>query len=660
MTPPRAEIKKLFEEKARIENELHQAGTDMPRVIDLANYTDLGNAKRFVSLHQRNIRYVPAWKCWMMWDGKRWGKKDNSSMTVLVDEMIQSMYAEANGGGHTDEVDKLRKHARATESEKAIMSTIRLAQGQPGVIAQPSDFDKNPWLFNVQNGTVNILARKLQDHNREDMITKISPIQYDATKKCDVWLLFLNRIMKTSPEVIPYLQNLSGQCLTGEVRQKAFYIFWGAGGDNGKTTFIEQIQYILDEYAQTIPIAALIKENKSSIPVDLHSLIGARFAFASEPDLGDTLTDGLIKRITGRDTMKTRTLHEKPTQWKPEFKLIIATNNKPKIPDASGAMWSRVKCIPFIEKIPKHEQDEILWKKLIDESPGILNWMLEGCFQWLDNGMIEPEIVKQTVLDYQEDSDKLAEWINYCFDKYKEGFVPFKIYYPLYKLWCDTHGVRAVQENTLPGLLENRGFYKSRGWYIDEKGNNIRDRGMFGLKLNSWLSGRENNGKNEAAVSSGQTQNASGAGGQTKPISPVHLIIEAIDVDYEQAKWLFGQVDRQKLVDALEMVISAKQINAVSSLSSLSHDNEKAISNLNTPSVQSVQSVHNNYNKEIVLLLKESFDRYNLTQLLEIHHNVPELKEFMELKIETEIDNLPDNLELSRYVFDYCKARGWE
>ena len=38
------------------------------------NLTDLGNARRLVHRHGRNLRYCWLWRKWLVWDGKRWVK----------------------------------------------------------------------------------------------------------------------------------------------------------------------------------------------------------------------------------------------------------------------------------------------------------------------------------------------------------------------------------------------------------------------------------------------------------------------------------------------------------------------------------------------------------------------------------------------------------
>jgi putative DNA primase/helicase len=638
------------------------------RIFDPAYLTDVHNAHCLVEKYGKDIRYVSAWKAWMYWNGKIWERldEDKQGYPQLLKEWakdIANSYRElANVIPNPSIADDYRDHAKRSESDAKIKAMLNLITGERGIIISYTVFDNNPFLISVQNGTLNLLSQEqntLREHRRDDYITKILPISYDKSKECSLWLSFLERIMMKNPEMIAYLQNLAGQCLTGEVREKAFWIFWGAGGDNGKTTFVETLKYILNEYAQTIPINALIKENRSAIPVDLHSLNGARFAFASEPDFGDTLTDGLIKRITGRDTMKTRTLHEKPIEWRVQFKLVILANHQPKIPDASGAMWSRVKCVPFIEKIPLIEQDQQLIDKLKLEAPGILNWMLEGCKLWLINGMKEPDIVTQTVQEYKESSDKLADYFNYFFEPQYDGFVPFKIYYTLYKLWCANHEVRPVQENTLPQLLAARGYQRGRGWYTNSKGTKVRDRGSFGFKLKKWLIQNDTVPSVQSVPEMRDGKLVDRLSGQTY-IPPVQLIIETADTDFEQAKWLCGQVDRLSLVESIYFISCKNNENNMSSLSTMPHDNDIASFPVTSYSVPSVQSVPKY--KELIIKIKEQYDKINkpdtINELERLRNNIIE-RIYGEMLADMPGENDFDKEQIKRVVDDYFKTRGW-
>src|SRR2546426_2907853 len=37
-----------------------------------APLTDFGNLQRFVARQGEDVRYVAAWKAWLVWDGRRW------------------------------------------------------------------------------------------------------------------------------------------------------------------------------------------------------------------------------------------------------------------------------------------------------------------------------------------------------------------------------------------------------------------------------------------------------------------------------------------------------------------------------------------------------------------------------------------------------------
>jgi phage/plasmid-associated DNA primase len=176
--------------------------TPAPQIIEVQKYTDLGNAKRFVALHWGNIRYVPAWKCWMVWDGKRWVGKDDRIFVPLVDEMICSMFADATGLISSEDSERLKKHAKATEAENRIMATIRLAASQPGVQADPDDFDTNKYLLNFINGTVDLHTKRIKPFDREDMITRMCAIPYipgqERETRYSIMMRMLSIICKNS------------------------------------------------------------------------------------------------------------------------------------------------------------------------------------------------------------------------------------------------------------------------------------------------------------------------------------------------------------------------------------------------------------------------------------------------------------------------------
>jgi len=63
-----------------------------------------------------------------------------------------------------------------------------------------------------------------------------------------VWTAFLERV-QPDPEVRAFLRRLCGYGLTGVTREHRFAFFWGTGA-NGKSTFIDVITGIMNDYAR--------------------------------------------------------------------------------------------------------------------------------------------------------------------------------------------------------------------------------------------------------------------------------------------------------------------------------------------------------------------------------------------------------------------------
>ena len=94
---------------------------------------------------------------------------------------------------------------------------------------------------------------------------------------------------------------------------------------------------------------------------------------------------------------------------------------------------------------------------------GILNWAIEGCLKWQQDGLKEPEAVKVATGDYKEDMDVLSSFLKECcsIDDPTEQ-VEAKIIYETYLNWCN-YGDIILKRNTFYRALETKGFRKFRG-----------------------------------------------------------------------------------------------------------------------------------------------------------------------------------------------------
>ena len=309
---------------------------------------------------------------------------------------------------------------------------------------------------------------KFYPHRREDMITKLVPVEYNPQSTCPLWLEFLDRVMAGNWPLIDFLARAVGYTLTGLTTEQVLFFCYGLGA-NGKTTFIRTIQGMLGDYAVQATPDLLLARRDGTAGHELARLRGARMVVTSELDDGRRMAESLVKQLTGGDIVVGRHLYSEAFEFKPTFKLWMVANHRPVIRGTDEAIWRRILLIPFEVTIPPAEQDKALPEKLKRESPGIMNWALQGCLEWQRDGLNPPPEVFAAVKDYREDMDVLGAFLADCADTTSAfGEVSAKQLRTAYENWCTENGERPLSQKALAPHLAERGFERFRrndGWW---------------------------------------------------------------------------------------------------------------------------------------------------------------------------------------------------
>ncbi|MBI4470950.1 MAG: primase C-terminal domain-containing protein [Acidobacteria bacterium] len=431
-------------------------------LVFVSNLTDVANAKRLVTAHGGDLRYVKPSDHWLAWGGRRWAKDETGEVERRAKDSARGIYNEAAAEPDADERKRLAKHAAGTETAARIRAMIELARSEPGIPALPEQFDRDPYLFNVLNGTVDLRTGELLDHRREDMLTKLAPVDYKENASAPIWLEFLLRIFNRNEQMIAFIRRAVGYSLTGVTTEQVLFILYGSGA-NGKTTLRETIHAALGDYALTTPSETLLKKRQSGIPNDIAALRGARFVTASETADGRRLDEARIKDLTGGDTISARFMHGEFFQFKPVCKVWLSTNHKPVIRGTDNAIWRRIRLIPFDVTIPEDEQDKSLPDKLKQEAPGILAWAVGGAEEWFNFGLGLPDEVTGATRSYRAEMDVHAAFIEECCVVKPELVTPAGELYAHYQRWCQASGEVPTAARSFGLTLSERGFSADKG-----------------------------------------------------------------------------------------------------------------------------------------------------------------------------------------------------
>lgn len=399
---------------------------------------DVGNGAR-MRLHFGDDLIYVARVGWFVWDGQVW-RKD-------ADQMAVRAKAQAIGPLIAAEAPFIQPSPGLSDAEREKQLAERIAQrlrhaknaGNSGPItnmmaessvalARPIEaLDAPPLMVNClsgvlqfsvwedrESGASKVARMDLLPHDRAHLLTKMMPVAYDAQARCPRFDGFLERI-QPSREIREFLARVFGLAMTALTGDQMLCFFYGNGA-NGKSVLIDLMARVLGDYAATAKIESLTGTNRrggGDATPDLVPLIGARFVRASEPDEGVKWQEGLIKDLTGGEPILVRALHSDFVSVRPQFKLIISGNHKPDIRGTDDGIWRRLKLVPFEEtipvgeRIPKNELDAILFA----EASGVLNWMVAGLIDYLENGLAEPDMVRLATAEFREESDPFGTFL---------------------------------------------------------------------------------------------------------------------------------------------------------------------------------------------------------------------------------------------------------
>lgn len=427
----------------------------------IRSYDDTGNADRFIDRYGHLYKYSYITKKFYIYDGEKWKIDDRGSIRKLIDEMIEDIKHEKII--HSDDIteeeareffNKFYKKTRGTQSKKNITNELMHRK-----TATPDDFDKDDMLLNVSNGYIDLTSRELYKHDINKMFLQIANTDYSEKMQPAVWIDFLNDIFDGDQEVIRYLQKALGYSLTGSTKEQIMFILHGKGR-NGKSIFVETISEILGDYSNNMQAKSLMVKKNDNVNTDIARLSKSRFVTSSEPNEGFRFDEGLIKQITGGDKVTARFLYGEEFEYTPKFKIWVSTNHKPIIRGTDDGIWRRLVLVPFDVQIPEEKVDRDLKYKLLRESPAILNWMTEGAYMWMQEGLKMPNKLKKASKAYRTEMDVIEQFIEDKCKRSEGSKEAGKDLYEAYKTWADESGEYKMDKNKFGKKMKEK--FKSK------------------------------------------------------------------------------------------------------------------------------------------------------------------------------------------------------
>lgn len=438
---------------------------------NLQRYTldDTGAARHFADMYRGQVCYVPQYKKFMVYNGKAWALDEGELLVRQLSKewadfvcaFIPPPTRPQPGEQLKDKWEPYRKHYAKYRFFKNRRTLIQDVQDEVGAYA--NDFDRQPFLFNMKNGTFNLETMKLQPHSPADKLSKMANVAYDPETQCERFEQFIVEITEGNADRARMLQKALGYALKGEANEECYFTAIGEKTRNGKGTLFDTVLNIFGSYGAQMDFNTIsrcgAKDGSRATP-DVARLIGMRFALANEPEKGVCINEALLKQLTGGDEITGRPLYGDILQFKPVFTLFVTANSKPSVSDDSLFSSGRIKLLPFTRHFNEDEQDANLKRGFRTEEAksGILAWLLEGYRMYQAEGLKDTSEMKALTEEYRRENDYIGQYLDERVNFGAAGTTTVKALRLDYSNWCGVVGTKPLGLKMFKEELQKHGI----------------------------------------------------------------------------------------------------------------------------------------------------------------------------------------------------------
>ena len=392
------------------------ADSRVPTVKQKRPLTEFGNADRMLDKYGDSLMYVPETDSWYCWNGIYWRKTSDIEIQHYAKETIRALVNEYDE--HEADAAEFFDFCKLSQQAKMVKNMVTIAASDPRVMVPASELDKHKALLCVQNGVVDLKTGALLASDPAYRMTRVCACDYVPEAKAPLFRKVLRDVFFGDEELIEYFLRLLGYSIIGDPTEDIMVIAHG-NGSNGKSTVFGAIRNVLGSYAKSADAATFVSDTKSAggggPREDLLRLHGARFVYVNEPDENGELREGMVKSLSGGDSITARGLFARSSvEFEASFVAFMPTNHKPIVKGGDNGIWRRLVLIPFLrnfENDPEVEKDPNLAEKLAAETEGLLALIVLAARAYQAHGLSQPVVVRKAREEYRSQMDILSEWL---------------------------------------------------------------------------------------------------------------------------------------------------------------------------------------------------------------------------------------------------------
>jgi len=254
------------------------------------------------------------------------------------------------------------------------------------------------------------------------------------------WLQFLNELWPDDAEAQAMLQDWFGYLLTPDTSQQKMLVLIGPKR-SGKGTIARVLRGLIGAANVAGPTLASLGTNFGLAP-----LLGKSLAVISDARLsGRTDSAIVVERllaISGEDVQTVDRKYAEALNVTLPARLMILTNELPRLTDASGALASRMLLL-HLERSFYGKEDRGLTNRLLAELPGILLWAIKGWQRLNARGhFVQPASGRELLEDLDDITSPIGAFVKDRCVVGPEWRCPVDDLFAAWRKWCESIGRR--------------------------------------------------------------------------------------------------------------------------------------------------------------------------------------------------------------------------
>lgn len=441
---------------------------------------------------------------WYYFNGVRWEK--TQKLGILISEEIPKYYKsikfEAEGDDESGKdllkynelVDKCVYKLESTSFKKSLIEELKIMFFE--LDKKFADkLDANVYLLGFENGVYDLQNQMFRLGKPDDYITFSTGYDYlDYDENNEITKEIYSFLKKLLPKdaVREYTLKVLGRGLLG-IPDEKFYMWTGLSGSNGKSTLTKLLEKVYGQYAISCDTALLTNKRagSSSASPELVEMRGKRAVFFQEPENTDTLKTGLLKQLSGGDTVKARELFKSLVSFVCQAMFVMCCNELPKINSkGDGGTWRRLRVTEFLARFVDNPNPDKQYEFAIDYDlkqkmtywlPYVMSILIHYYKKQKTEGIKEPKEVTVATNRYKGDNNEFEEYFESNVEKDTKGvgasFSSIRdIYDDFIDWWTDNYG-----QEKAPSILELKKVMRSQ--YGDQITEQVNGSSVKGFKV---------------------------------------------------------------------------------------------------------------------------------------------------------------------------------